>query len=115
MHHGHLAVARAPQGGRVDLIDAEEEVEGREQPQQQRAVGHHLRLLVEEGRQLRRRAAAPAPAAPPSTAKDRYSAVRTPFLARRRVAHAQILPHEGGSLPWQMDCTGRITSWSTLV
>ena len=53
--HGHLAVACAPQRAGIDLVDAAQQVEGGNVPQQQGAVGHHLRLAVEEDRQLGRK------------------------------------------------------------
>ena len=48
------------------------------------------------------------------TAKDRYSAVRTPFLARAVSPTPRFWPTK--VVPaMAMDWTGRITSWSTLV
>ena len=40
-----------PQGAGVDLIDADEHVAGTHAAQKEGAVGHHLRLVVEEGHQ----------------------------------------------------------------
>ena len=39
----HLAVAGAPERAGVDLVDAAQQIEGGDIPQQQGAVGHHLR------------------------------------------------------------------------
>jgi len=90
-----LAVARAAERTGVDLIDAEEEIERRQQPQQQRTVGHHLRLAVEKGGQVR------------GKQQHRYQQHRRDghrqpqgradtLLGPGRIAHAQVLPHEGG-------------------
>ena len=50
--HGGLAVARAPEGTGIDLVEATQHIEGGHPPQQQGAILHHLGLIVEEGHDI---------------------------------------------------------------
>lgn len=95
MNMGTWLLPAPPQRAGVDLIDAEEEIERRQQPQQQRAVGHHLGLAVEEGGEIGRQ----QQDGHQQHGGDGHGQVqRLPHasLGPLHITHAQILAHKGG-------------------
>ena len=94
-HHGGEGLARAAQRAAQDIVDAGEQIEGRNPHHKQRAVIEHLGLLIEQAQQRlgkchqrnHQRAGA-----------QRAHGQRHPraALGARYVARAQVLPHKGG-------------------